>query len=117
MTAIGLLAATTGVGSAATDPGGSPDKAEGHQVTRTLTSTCPFADPLGARPISLETTATLPSSATVGKKTQITGFTVKLTLPPEVAKALAGDGGAVGGSLRMDLGGEQNGKKQVMPVP
>jgi hypothetical protein len=102
LAAVGLLSAVngalTGVGSAAPAPAVPPDA----KATASVSVTCPFADPLGARKLTAETAATLPSQAKTGTSAKIGAFSAKLTLPRDIALSYLPEG-ATTGSLRGDV--------------
>jgi hypothetical protein len=88
LTALGLVSVCTGVGSAAT--GGDVNTAKpGERVSaRTVTGTCAFGAALGSQQVSLETSAVLPPTITLGAPTKITSFSMKFTLPRGVVGLL-----------------------------
>ncbi len=120
MAAIGLLSAAsgalTGVSSAAPAPSVPPD-------TRAATSVsvhCPFADPLGPRALTVETTATLPAQAKTGTSATIGAYSAKFSLPRDVALSLLPAGvttGSLRGSVQLDLAVHQGDRSDQVPVP
>jgi hypothetical protein len=125
LVAIGLVSAVngglTGVGSAAADPDAGQVTPGTQPVAKTLTEHCVFADPLGAQPVSVTTSATLPLMAKVGETAKITGFTMKFALPQEVARSFlpapTTTGGSLEGGLTVGLAVDVGGKKSTLPVP
>ncbi|WP_326947014.1 hypothetical protein OG439_48255 [Amycolatopsis sp. NBC_01307] len=120
LAAVGLLSAVngalTGVGSAAPAPAVPPDT----NAKTSVTVTCPFADPLGARKLTTETAATLPAQAKTGTSATIREFATKLTLPRDVALSLLPAGATAGslqGSLDVDLAVHQGDRADKVPVP
>ncbi|MEU8638813.1 DUF6801 domain-containing protein [Amycolatopsis sp. NPDC048633] len=119
LAAVGLLSAVngalTGVGSAAPAPAVPPDT----KATASVSVTCPFADPLGARQLTAETAATLPSQAKTGTSAKIGAFSAKLTLPRDVALSYLPDGAAAGslrGDVHVDLAVHQGDRADKVPV-
>ncbi|MDT7797747.1 MAG: hypothetical protein QOI78_1180 [Actinomycetota bacterium] len=120
LSAVGLLSAVngalTGVGSAAPAPAVPPDT----NATASVSVTCPFADPLGARKITAETSATLPAQAKTGTSATIREFATKLTLPRDVALSLLPAGATTGslqGGVDVDLAVHQGDRADKVPVP
>jgi hypothetical protein len=120
LSAVGLLSAVngalTGVGSAAPAPAVPPDT----NAKTSVSVTCPFADPLGARRLTAETSATLPAQAKTGTSATIREFATKLTLPRDVALSLLPAGATTGslqGSLSADLAVHQGDRADKVPVP
>ncbi|MFJ1763483.1 DUF6801 domain-containing protein [Amycolatopsis sp. NPDC088138] len=120
LAAVGLLSAVngalTGVGSAAPAPAVPPDT----DAKASVSVTCPFADPLGARKITAETSATLPAQAKTGTSATIREFTTKLTLPRDVALSLLPAGATTGslqGGVDVDLAVHQGDRADKVPVP
>jgi hypothetical protein len=118
--AVGLLSAVngalTGVGSAAPGPAVPPDT----KATTSVSVTCPFADPLGKRALTVETSATLPAQAQTGTSAAIGEFSTKLTLPRDVALSLLPEGATTGslqGDLRLGLAVHQDDRADTVPVP
>lgn len=119
LAAVGLLSAVngalTGVGSAAPAPAAPPDT----KATASVSVTCPFADPLGARALGVETSATLPAQAKTGTSATIGGFATKLTLPRDVALSFLPAGATAGslrGSVHVDLAVHQGERSDKVPV-
>jgi hypothetical protein len=109
--------AFTGIGSAAP---GEPDDttASGqHELTKSLVSTCPFADPVGPLQLTVATTATLPTSMTMGKPATIDGLSVSFSLPRAAAQQLLGTGPTLEGGLTFQLLLEQGEVKDTLAVP
>jgi hypothetical protein len=120
LAAAGLLSAAngalTGVGSAAPAPAVPPDT----QATASVSVTCPFADPLGPRALTVETSATLPAQAKTGAAATISGFSAKFTLPRDVALALLPDGATAGslrGTVSTNIAVRQSDRAEQVPVP
>jgi hypothetical protein len=119
LAAVGLLSAVngalTGVGSAAPAPAVPPDT----KATASVSVTCPFADPLGARALTVETSATLPAQARTGTSLTLGGFSAKLTLPRDVAASYLPAGataGSLAGELTLDLDVHQDDRADKVPV-
>ncbi|MET8845601.1 DUF6801 domain-containing protein [Amycolatopsis sp. NPDC004625] len=119
LAAAGLLSAAngalTGVGSAAPGPAVPPDT----QATASVSVHCPFAAPLGPRALTVETTATLPAQAKTGTSATIGGYSVKLTLPRDVALSFLPAGATTGslrGALQLDLTVQQDDRSDRVPV-
>ncbi|MEU0789333.1 DUF6801 domain-containing protein [Amycolatopsis sp. NPDC005961] len=119
LAAVGLLSAVngalTGVGSAAPAPAVPPDT----KATASVSVTCPFADPLGARKLTAETAATLPAQAKTGTSAKIGAFSAKLTLPRDVALSYLPEGATAGslrGGVHVDLAVRQDDKADKVPV-
>ncbi|WP_370971618.1 hypothetical protein [Amycolatopsis sp. cg9] len=116
---VGLLSAVngalTGVGSAAPAPAVPPDT----KAATSVSVTCPFADPLGARALTAETSATLPAQARTGTSLTLGGFSAKLTLPRDVALSYLPAGataGSLAGEVRLDLAVHQDDRADKVPV-
>ncbi|OXM63836.1 hypothetical protein CF165_29290 [Amycolatopsis vastitatis] len=119
LAAAGLLSAAngalTGVGSAAPGPAVPPDT----QANASVSVHCPFADPLGPRALTVETTATLPAQAKTGTSATIGAFSVKLSLPRDVALSFLPAGATTGslrGTVQLDLAVHQNDRSDKVPV-
>ncbi|WP_245589623.1 DUF6801 domain-containing protein [Amycolatopsis balhimycina] len=119
LAAAGLLSAAngalTGVGSAAPGPAVPPDT----QASTSVSVHCPFADPLGPRALTVETTATLPAQAKAGTSATIGAYAVKLSLPREVALSFLPAGattGALRGTVQLDLAVHQDDRSDKVPV-
>ncbi|WIX88509.1 DUF6801 domain-containing protein [Amycolatopsis sp. DG1A-15b] len=120
LAAAGLLSAAngalTGVGSAAPAPEAPPEKT----ATASVSVTCPFADPLGSRKLTVATSATLPSQAKTGTSATISKYSVQLSLPRDVALSLLPAGataGSVQGAMQLDLTVHQGERSDKIPVP
>ncbi|MGW4057567.1 DUF6801 domain-containing protein [Amycolatopsis sp. NPDC004747] len=120
LAAAGLLSAAngalTGVGSAAPAPASPPEKT----ATASVSVTCPFADPLGPRKLTVETSATLPSQAKSGTSATIGKYSVQLSLPRDVAVSLLPAGATAGslqGAVQLDLTVHQGERSDKIPVP
>ncbi|WP_410633705.1 DUF6801 domain-containing protein [Amycolatopsis sp. cmx-4-83] len=116
---VGLLSAVngalTGVGSAAPAPAVPPDT----KAVTSVSVTCPFADPLGARALTAETSATLPAQARTGASLKLGGFSTKLTLPRDVALSYLPAGttaGSLAGEVRFDLAVHKDDRADKVPV-
>ncbi|MEQ0558622.1 DUF6801 domain-containing protein [Amycolatopsis sp. NEAU-NG30] len=108
--------AFTGTGSAA--PGEPGDAAPGrHETSKTLVTTCPFADPVGPLELAVKTTASLPTSMTVGQPSTIDGLAVTFSLPRAAAQQLLGTGTTLEGGLTFQLLLEQGKVKDTLAVP
>src|SRR4051794_21261623 len=119
LAAAGLLSAAngalTGVGSAAPGPAVPPDT----QASASVSVHCPFADPLGPRALTVETTATLPAQAKTGTSATIGAYSVKLSLPRDVALSfLPADAttGSLHGTVQLDLAVHQDDRSDKVPV-
>jgi hypothetical protein len=119
LAAAGLLSAAngalTGVGSAAPGPAVPPDT----QASTSVSVHCPFADPLGPRALTVETTATLPAQAKTGTSATIGAYSVKLSLPRDVALSfLPADAttGSLRGTVQLDLAVHQDDRSDKVPV-
>ncbi|MEV7097084.1 DUF6801 domain-containing protein [Amycolatopsis sp. NPDC051045] len=109
--------AFTGTGSAAP---GEPDGAAAsgrHELTKTLATTCPFADPVGPLELAVKTTASLPASMTVGQPVTIDEPVVTFSLPRAAAQQLLGTAGTLEGGLTFQLLLEQGKVKDTLTVP
>ncbi|ADJ43579.1 hypothetical protein AMES_1755 [Amycolatopsis mediterranei S699] len=120
LAAAGLLSAAngalTGVGSAAPAPAAPPEKT----ATASVSVTCPFADPLGPRKLTVETSATLPSQAKSGTSATISKYSVQLSLPRDVALSLLPAGatsGSLQGAVQLALAVHQGERSDKIPVP
>jgi hypothetical protein len=116
----GLLSAAngalTGVGSAAPAPTAPPEKT----ATASVSVTCPFADPLGSRKLTVETTATLPTLAKTGTSATIGKYSARFSLPRDVALSLLPAGATAGslqGAVQLDLAVHQGKRSDQIPVP
>ena len=119
LAAAGLLSAAngalTGVGSAAPGPAVPPDT----QADASVSVHCPFAAPLGPRALTVETTATLPAQAKTGTSATIGAFSVKLSIPRDVALSFLPAGattGALRGTVQLDLAVHQDDRSDKVPV-
>ncbi|WP_410641993.1 DUF6801 domain-containing protein [Amycolatopsis sp. lyj-346] len=119
LAAAGLLSvangALTGVGSAAPGPAVPPDT----QASASVSVHCPFADPLGPRALTVETTATLPAQAKTGTSATIGGYSVKVSLPRDVALSFLPAGATTGslrGAVQLDLAVRQDDRSDRVPV-
>ncbi len=119
LAAAGLLSAVngalTGVGSAAPGPAVPPDT----QAAASVSVHCPFADPLGPRALTVETTATLPAQAKTGTSATIGAYAVKLSLPRDVALSFLPAGATAGslrGTVQLDLAVHQDDRSDKVPV-
>ncbi|GAB3157229.1 hypothetical protein GCM10027258_65610 [Amycolatopsis stemonae] len=119
LAAVGLLSAVngalTGVGSAAPAPAVPPDT----KATAAVSVTCPFADPLGARALTTETSVTLPAQAKTGTSLTLGAPATKVTLPRDVALSYLPAGattGSLAGELRFDLDVHQDDRADKVPV-
>ena len=120
LAAAGLLSAAngalTGVGSAAPAPAAPPEKT----ATASVSVTCPFADPLGARKLTVETSATLPAQAKTGASATISKYSAQFSLPRDVALSLLPAGATAGslrGSVQLGLAVHQGERSDRIPVP
>ncbi|WIY02645.1 hypothetical protein QRX60_01860 [Amycolatopsis mongoliensis] len=120
LAAAGLLSAAngalTGVGSAAPAPTAPPEKT----ATASVSVTCPFADPLGSRKLTVETTATLPTLAKTGTSATIGKYSAQFSLPRDVALSLLPAGATAGslqGAVQLDLAVHQGERSDQIPVP
>ncbi|MEV6443623.1 DUF6801 domain-containing protein [Amycolatopsis sp. NPDC051716] len=120
LAAAGLLSAAngalTGVGSAAPAPAAPPEKT----ATTSVSVTCPFADPLGSRKLTVVTSATLPTQPKSGTSATIGKYSVQLSLPRDVALALLPTGatsGSLQGAVQLDLTVHQGDRSDKLPVP
>ncbi|MGW3966201.1 DUF6801 domain-containing protein [Amycolatopsis sp. NPDC005003] len=120
LAAAGLLSAAngalTGVGSAAPAPAAPPEKT----ATTSVSVTCPFADPLGSRKLTVATSATLPTQAKSGTSATIGKYSAQLSLPRDVALALLPAGATTGslqGAVQLDLTVHQGDRSDKIPVP
>jgi hypothetical protein len=120
LAAAGLLSAAngalTGVGSAAPAPAAPPEKT----ATASVSVTCPFADPLGSRKLTVATSATLPTQAKSGTSATIGKYSAQFSLPRDVALALLPAGataGSVQGAVQLDLTVHQGDRSDKIPVP
>lgn len=119
LAAVGLLSAVngalTGVGSAAPAPAVPPDT----KAATSVSVTCPFADPLGARKLTVDTAATIPAQARTGTALTVGALSVKLTLPRDIALASLPAGataGSLGGEVRLELAVHQDDRADKVPV-
>ncbi|WP_410591530.1 hypothetical protein [Amycolatopsis sp. lyj-23] len=119
LAAVGLLSAVngalTGVGSAAPAPAVPPDT----KAATSVSVTCPFADPLGARKLTVDTAATIPAQARTGTSLTVGALSAKLTLPRDVALAYLPAGttaGSLGGEVRLELAVHQDDRADKVPV-
>jgi hypothetical protein len=112
-----VTGAFTGTGSAA--PGApAPDAgAGGRDITKTITASCPFADPVGPLKLDVTTAATLPASMTTGRPATINGLAVSFSLPRTAAQQLLGAGSTLEGGLTFQLLLEQGKVKDTLSVP
>ena len=120
LAAAGLLSAVngalTGVGSAAPAPSAPPEKT----ATTSVSVTCPFADPLGSRKLTVATSATLPTQAKNGASATIGKYSAQFSLPRDVALALLPAGataGSVQGAVQLDLTVHQGDRSDKLPIP
>ncbi|WP_410621223.1 DUF6801 domain-containing protein [Amycolatopsis sp. cmx-8-4] len=120
LAAAGLLSAAngalTGVGSAAPAPAVPPDT----KATASVSVTCPFADPIGSRALTVETSATLPAQAKTSSAATISDFSAKFTLPRDVALALLPAGATAGslqGTVATTISVHQSDRAEKVPVP
>ncbi|MET8994108.1 DUF6801 domain-containing protein [Amycolatopsis sp. NPDC004169] len=120
LAAAGLLSAAngalTGVGSAAPAPAAPPEKA----ATASVSVTCPFADPLGSRKLTVETSATLPTQAKTGTSATIGRYSAQFSLPRDVALSLLPAGATTGslqGAVQLALTVHQGERSDQIPVP
>ena len=116
---VGLLSAVngalTGVGSAAPAPAIPPDT----KAATSVSVTCPFPDPAGARALTVETAATLPAQAHTGTSLALGAFSAKLTLPRDVALSYLPAGataGSLAGEVRLDLNVHKDDRADKVPV-
>ncbi|WP_242546611.1 DUF6801 domain-containing protein [Amycolatopsis sp. MtRt-6] len=119
LAAAGLLSAAngalTGVGSAAPAPTAPPEKA----ASASVSVTCPFADPLGPRKLTVETSATLPGQAKTGTSATIGKYSAQFGLPRDVALSLLPAGATAGslqGAVQLDLTVHQGERSDRIPV-
>ncbi|QKV81269.1 hypothetical protein HUT10_18315 [Amycolatopsis sp. Hca4] len=120
LAAAGLLSAAngalTGVGSAAPAPAAPPEKA----ATASVSVTCPFADPLGSRKLTVETSATLPTQAKTGNSATIGRYSAQFSLPRDIALSLLPAGATTGslqGAVQLALTVHQGERSDQIPVP
>ncbi|MEU4252431.1 DUF6801 domain-containing protein [Amycolatopsis sp. NPDC026612] len=120
LAAAGLLSAAngalTGVGSAAPGPAVPPDT----QASASVSVHCPFADPLGPRALTVESTATLPAQAKTGTSATIGAYSAKLSIPRDVALSFLPAGATTGslrGAVQLDLAVHQDDRSDRVPVP
>ncbi|WP_328443497.1 DUF6801 domain-containing protein [Amycolatopsis sp. NBC_00438] len=120
LAAAGLLSAAngalTGVGSAAPAPAVPPDT----KATASVSVTCPFADPIGSRALTVETSATLPAQAKTSSAATISDFSAKFTLPRDVALTLLPAGATAGslqGTVATNISVHQSDRAEKVPVP
>ncbi|SFW91564.1 DUF6801 domain-containing protein [Amycolatopsis australiensis] len=109
--------AFTGTGSAAPGTAATEAAPDGRAVTKTITASCPFADPVGPVKLDVKTEATLPASMTTGKPAAIDGLSVSFALPRAAAQQLLGTGAALEGGLTFQLLLEQGKSKDALVVP
>ncbi|MFI5589010.1 DUF6801 domain-containing protein [Amycolatopsis sp. NPDC051758] len=109
--------AFTGTGSAAPGAAAADAGAGGRAVTKTVTTSCPFADPAGPQKLDVKTAATLPASMTVGRPATIDGLAVSFSLPRAAAEQLLGTGTTLEGGLTFQLLLEQGKVKDTLAVP
>ncbi|MGW5744236.1 DUF6801 domain-containing protein [Amycolatopsis sp. NPDC003861] len=119
LAAVGLLSAAngalTGVGSAAPAPAEPPEKT----ATTSVSVTCPFADPLGSRKLTVATTATLPTLAKTGTSATIGRYSAQFSLPRDVALSLLPAGATAGslqGAVQLALAVHQGERSDQIPV-
>ncbi|MEU3627482.1 hypothetical protein BS329_03480 [Amycolatopsis coloradensis] len=100
--------------SAATDPSAPPvAPSQGADSThKSLANTCVFPDPVGARPVTVDTKATLPKIVATGKPVQLKDFSLTFTIP---AGAL-GEGTEIEGAAAVELTATRADKKTPVPV-
>jgi hypothetical protein len=120
LAAAALLSAANGaltvVGTAAPAPAAPPEKT----ATASVSVTCPFADPLGSRKLTVATSATLPTQAKSGTSATIGKYSAQFSLPRDVALALLPAGataGSVQGAVQLDLTVHQGDRSDKIPVP
>lgn len=111
-----LLAGVNGalVGSAATDPSVPPaPPVQGSTPARqSLANTCVFPDPAGARPVTVDTQATLPKVVQTGKPVQIKDFSLTFT----IGQGSLGEVTEVEGGATVEMTALRADKKTPIPV-
>ncbi|MFC3452945.1 DUF6801 domain-containing protein [Amycolatopsis speibonae] len=111
-----LLAGVNGAlaSSAATDPTTppSPPLQGAAPARQTLNNTCVFPDPVGERPVVMETSATLPKVVQTGKPLQIKDFSLTFSL----AEGTLGEVTEVAGGATVELTATREDKKTPVPV-
>lgn len=111
-----LLAGVNGalVGSAATGPSVPPaPPIQGSTPARqSLANTCVFPDPVGARPVTVDTKATLPKVVQTGKPVQVKDFSLTFTL----GEGALGPVTEIEGGATVELTASREDKKTPVPV-
>ncbi|UMP00670.1 DUF6801 domain-containing protein [Amycolatopsis sp. EV170708-02-1] len=111
-----LLAGVNGAltGSAATDPAAKPiPPLQGAEPAhKSLANTCVFPDPVGERPVTVDTKATLPKVVDTGKPIHVKDFSLTFAIP---AGAL-GDVTEIEGAATVELTATREDKKTPVPV-
>jgi hypothetical protein len=112
-----VTGAFTGTGSAAPGAPTADDEAGKREITKTITTSCPFTAPVGPLKLDVTTAATLPASMTVGRPATIDELAVSFSLPRAAAQELLGDGPTLEGGLTFRLLLEQGKGKDSLAVP
>ncbi|OXM47779.1 DUF6801 domain-containing protein [Amycolatopsis alba] len=111
-----LLAGVNGalVSSAATDPTApaTPPLEGTATAQRTLANTCVFPDPVGPRPVTVDTKATLPKVVPTGKPVQVKDFSLTFT----IGEGALGAATEVVGGAAVELTAANGDKKTPVPV-
>lgn len=111
-----LLAGVNGalVGSAATGPSVplAPPIQGSTPARQSLANTCVFPDPVGARPVTVDTKATLPKVVQTGKPVQVKDFSLTFTL----GEGALGPVTEIEGGATVELTASREDKKTPVPV-
>ncbi|WP_409490116.1 DUF6801 domain-containing protein [Amycolatopsis sp. cmx-11-12] len=111
-----LLAGVNGAlaSSAATDPTAPPTTPlQGEAAAqRTLANTCVFPDPVGERPVTVDTKATLPKVVQTGKPVRVKDFSLTFT----IGEGALGAATEVAGGATVELTAANGDKKTPIPV-
>lgn len=111
-----LLAGVNGAlaSSAATDPATPPTTPlqGAAAVQRTLANTCAFPDPVGPRPVTVDTKATLPKVVQTGKPVQVKDFSLTFTIDEGALGAVT----EVAGGATVELTAANGDKKTPIPL-
>ncbi len=111
-----LLAGVNGAlaSSAATDPTTTPaPPLQGAApASQTLANTCVFPDPVGGRPVTVDTRATLPKVVQTGKPVQLKDLSLTFT----IGEGALGDVAEVSGGATVELTATREDKKTPVPV-
>lgn len=88
------------------------------QITKTLTYTCGFPDPVGNQDVTGTLKTTIPDTGKVGQRMSIKDTTVSGTFNATIANWVRGNGAVkVGGNGRADVRAEFNGIRLVLGIP